>query len=103
MGKVIISPNPIKTSERIDFNGNVIDPRTKQVIVPKEKEFVPPPPTTPPEAIIAPPASPVAKDDGLSVLEQIKATKQRLADLEELKKLKIAEKKKELELLENNN
>ena len=41
------------------------------------------------------------KDDGLlSVLEQIKATKQRLEELEELKKLRIAEKKKELELLE---
>lgn len=30
--KVVISPNLIKTSERIDMNGNVIDPRTKQVI-----------------------------------------------------------------------
>lgn len=42
MGKVFISQNPIKSTERIDFNGNVIDPRTKQVIVPKEQDYVPP-------------------------------------------------------------
>jgi hypothetical protein len=30
--QVVISPNLIKTSERIDMNGNVIDPRTKQII-----------------------------------------------------------------------
>ena len=101
MGKVILSPNPIKTSERIDINGNVIDPRTKQIIVPQEQEYVPP--TTPqplPEAPQAPPAIDVPKDDGLSVLEQIEATKRKLAELEELKKAEIAKKKKELELLQ---
>lgn len=30
--RVVVSPNLIKTSERIDMNGNVIDPRTKQII-----------------------------------------------------------------------
>ena len=86
MGKVIISSNPIKTSERIDINGNVINPRTKQIIVPQEPEYVPP--TTPqplPETPQALPAIGVPKDDGLSVLEQIEATKQKLAELEELK------------------
>ena len=33
-----ISPNPKKVSERIDIDGNVIDPRTKQVIKPKDHE-----------------------------------------------------------------
>jgi hypothetical protein len=32
MGKVIISPNLNKVSERVDKDGNVIDPRTKRVI-----------------------------------------------------------------------
>lgn len=101
MGKVIISPHPMKTSERIDKDGNIINPRTKQVLVQKEPEYVPPAtPQPPPEAPEQPVASPLPKDDGLSVLEQIEATKKQLADLEELKKLKIAQKKKELELLE---
>lgn len=101
-GKVVISPDPIKTKERLDFNGNIIDPKTKQVIVPKEEEYIPPPTPAPPPPVppAAPVASPVVKDDGLSVLEQIQATKQKLKELEELKKLKIAEKKAELELLE---
>jgi len=102
---VVISPNPERTSERIDFNGNIIDPRTKQIIVPKEEEYTPPsppavPPTTPPGGTTALPAGSVVDGDGLSVLQQIQATKQRLHELEELKKLKIAEKKAELELLE---
>lgn len=29
---VAISPNPIKVSERVDENGNIIDPRTRQII-----------------------------------------------------------------------
>ena len=31
-GRVVISPNPIKVSERLNQNGDVIDPRTKMVI-----------------------------------------------------------------------
>jgi len=102
MGKVIISPDPIKTKERIDINGNIIDPKTKRVIVPKEPDYVPP---SNPAPIPKPPQAPVVneipKDDGLSVLEQIEAAKQRLVELEELRKLKIAQKRKELEILEN--
>jgi len=101
-GKVIISPDPIKTKERIDINGNIIDPKTKRVIVPKEPDYVPP---SNPAPIPKPPQAPVVneipKDDGLSVLEQIEAAKQRLVELEELRKLKIAQKRKELEILEN--
>jgi hypothetical protein len=95
MGKVIISNNPVKTKERLDFNGNIIDPRTKQIIVPKEEEYVAPPTPQPlPEAQIGAVASPIPKDDGLSVLEQIEATKRKLAELEELKKAKIEETEK---------
>lgn len=101
-GKVIISPDPIKTKERIDINGNIIDPKTKRVIVPKEPDYVPP---SNPAPIPKPPQAPVVneipKDDGLSVLEQIEAAKQKLVELEELRKLKIAQKRKELEILEN--
>jgi len=37
----IISPNIKKTSERIDPDGNVINPRTKQIIETAEPEFTP--------------------------------------------------------------
>ena len=104
MGKTFISSKPTKTSERIDTSGNIINPRTKQVIVPREVE-VQPPPVSPPVAPPQPPQAPVTpqipKDDGLSVLEQIQATKKKLADLEELRKLKIQEKEKELQLLKD--
>lgn len=97
-GKVVISPHPIKTKERINFNGDVIDPNTKRVIVPKEVEIITTPPEpvvqTPPEAIIGPVVIDTPKDDGLSVLEQIEATKRKLAELEEAKKKKIEETEK---------
>jgi len=32
--KVVVSPNPIKTSEMLDIDGNVIDPETKVIIKP---------------------------------------------------------------------
>lgn len=100
-GKTVISSNPVKTSEMIDFNGNIIDPRTKRVIVPKEEEYLSPlVTTTPPVAQNEPVASSTVEVDGLSILDQIEATKRKLVELEELKQLKIAQKKKELELLE---
>ena len=30
--QVAVSPNPVKVSERLDIDGNVIDPETKEVI-----------------------------------------------------------------------
>ncbi|HDO20101.1 MAG TPA: hypothetical protein ENG81_01060 [Candidatus Bathyarchaeota archaeon] len=103
---VVISPSPIKTSDRINLNGDTINPETKQIIKKKEVYIPPPqatetPPPAPPQPPQPPVTSEIPKDDGLSVLEQISATKKKLKDLEELKKLKIAQKKKELELLEN--
>lgn len=44
---VVIDPNIKKESVRIDLNGNQIDPRTKQVIKPVEKAYVPAPAPTP--------------------------------------------------------
>jgi len=101
--RVVLSPNIKKTSERINIKGDVIDPRTKQVIVPNEVEAPPPPtPPAPPPQPVEPPVTPeVVKDDGLGVLDEIQATKKRLAELEELKRLKIKEKEAELELLKN--
>ena len=103
MGNVVISPNIKKTSERIDPQGNIINPRTKQIIQQNTLEYVPTPQAMAqaiaPEVPQAPITSHISKDDGMSVLQQIQATKQRLAELEELKKLKISEKEAELELL----
>jgi hypothetical protein len=100
MGNVYIDPNLRKTSERIDPNGNVINPRTKEVIQPVIEEYVEPTeviteaPKTSPQPLQAPITS------SLSIQEQIDQAKQNLAKLEELKKLKIAQMKAEIELLE---
>lgn len=37
-GGVVISPNLIRETERLDRDGNVIDPRTKQIIKRKDEE-----------------------------------------------------------------
>lgn len=96
MGNVIISPNIKKQSDRIDPQGNIIDKRTKQIIEPITPEYVPPVQQeyTPPQATKSPTTS------SLSIQEQIDEAKKNLAKLEELKKLKIAQMKAELELLE---
>lgn len=96
MGNVIISPNIKKQSDRIDPQGNIIDKRTKQIIEPITPEYVPPVQQeyTPPQATKSPTTS------SLSIQEQIDEAKNNLLKLEELKKLKIAQMKAELELLE---
>ena len=43
MGNIVISPNLRKTANRINVNGDYIDPKTKQVIAPAEEVFVPTP------------------------------------------------------------
>ncbi len=105
---VVISPNIKKTREYIDVNGNTVVPHTKQIIKSvNEDNYVPTPeelkgitnpqPTTQPspEAQNAPVSNP------LSIQQQIDQAKENLVKLEELKKLKIAQMKMELELLEN--
>lgn len=97
MGNVYIDPNLRKTSERIDPDGNIINPRTKQVIQPVIQDY------QEPENVVvnqAPQKQETPISSSLSIQEQIDQAKQNLAKLEELKKLKIAQMKAELELLE---
>ena len=42
MGNVVISPNIVKTSERINAKGEIIDPKSKRVIKPVEVPYTPP-------------------------------------------------------------
>ncbi len=104
-GKVVISQNPIKTRERIDVNGNIINPITKQIIVAKEEEYVPPviqitPPIASPEPLIAQPVCQIVKDDPKDIQKQIEEAEANLLRLKELKKVKIEEIKKQLAELE---
>ncbi len=95
MNNVVISPNPRKISERIDHNGNVINPITKEITQPIEQEYVAP---------VQPVQQPIQQSKAqttLSIQEQIEEAKKNLAQLEELKKLKIAQMEAELELLKN--
>lgn len=107
----IISHNLKKTSERIDPQGNIINPKTKQVIAQNNQEYIPSPEelarvdnTTQPDSILDATASPMegtrASSTPKSIQEEINATKAKLAQLEEKKKQKIEEMKRELEELE---
>ena len=42
MSKTIIADNLIRVREMVDIDGNVIDPRTKQIIRKAEEASVPP-------------------------------------------------------------
>ena len=100
MGGVIIDPNLKKQSVRIDTNGNVIDPRTKQIIQEAQPEFVPPV-----EAVGFPQpetsSAAVQQYNTCSIKEQIIQTEKHLADLKVQRKEEIAKLKAELEELEN--
>lgn len=50
----VISPNLIHTRDRIDPSGNIINPKTKQIIQPVQEEYVPPENPTIPETAQAP-------------------------------------------------
>lgn len=95
-GNIVISPNIKRVTERIDTSGNVINPATKQVIIPNIVE------TVSPEDMIPKPLPVVGASTAspLSIQQQIDEAKANLLKLEELKKLKIAEMKAQLELLE---
>lgn len=93
-----ISQNIKKTAERIDPMGNVIDPRTKQILVENKQEEVFNVPVKTESQTVKTETPPTTSP--MDIQKQIDETKERLAKLEELKKLKIAEMKKQLELLE---
>lgn len=97
---VIIASNIKKQSARIDPDGNVIDARTRQIIEPVTPEHIESAPVAP-VVTVAPiaPVAPVVPHE-MSILEQIEQAKQRVIELEALKQAKIAEKKAELELLQ---
>jgi len=114
MGNVQISPNLKRTKVNIDQNGNTVDPRTKQIVVPVEAPYVPSsedlaavsaktggetpmaqsPATEAPRAVETPPITG-------SIKEQIEAAKKLLVQLEEARKAEIAEMKRKLAELEN--
>jgi len=96
-GKTIISPNPVKTSERLDFNGNIIDPRTRQIIVPKEEEtLTQAPPPQPPDK---PVTSSAPQDDPIDIQTAIQQAEAKVTELKEAKKKKIKEMEEELNKL----
>lgn len=105
MGNVVIAQNIKRTSERIDPSGNIINPRTKQIIQNVAPEYVEPVVTTPLEPVYNAPQAPItnfmSQGGQLSIQDQITQARANLAQLEELKKLKIAEMKATIELLEN--
>jgi hypothetical protein len=109
MGKTYIAQNIKKTSDRINgLTGDIINPRTKQIITPVETEYSPPPATISlPDAPECPTLNENSKVDvcpvstnPLSISDQIKQAKENLRQLEELKQLKIKELKAQAELLE---
>ncbi len=56
---VVIASNIVKQTERIDSNGNVIDPRTKRIIRPVSVDATPTPTSTPePVQVPAPSVAP---------------------------------------------
>ena len=100
---VIISPNIKKERTFINGNGDEVKPYTKEVIKSVNADVYIP---TQEERLSAEKRTieykePVKEVSPLSIQEQIDQAKENLAKLEELKKLKIAEMKAQLELLEN--
>ena len=104
--KVVLAARPIKTTEMIDKAGNIINPRTKQIIQPKEPDYVPPVAQQQPIAephqtpMIPAQQSPAIQASPLDIVSQIQQAKDNLKKLDELRKLKIKELKKQAELLE---
>ena len=97
MGNVYIDPNAIKISERIDPDGNIINPRTKQVIQPVIQDY------QEPENVVinqAPQKQEVPITSSLSIQEQIDQAKKNLIRLELLKQEQIKEMRRQLEELE---
>lgn len=102
MGNVIISPNIVKESARINNNGDIINPKTKQIIERNESGYMP---TTEELAGIAakPQNEPVAQDkakEPLSIQAQIEAKEKELIALKAMKKEQIEQMKKQLAELE---
>lgn len=97
---VFISPNIKKESVRINPNGDIIDPKTKQVIQEIEPEFV-----APTEPIEQPPKELVGEvvkqfEQTKSIKELIAETEATLVQLKEMRKQEIERMKAEVAELE---
>lgn len=99
MGGVYLAPNIKPTRVRINTNGDIIDPITKQVIQEIEPEFVAPTEPTP-EPIPQIPTV-IEQPRQKSIKELIADTEATLAQLKELRKQEIERMKAELAELEN--
>jgi len=100
MGQVIISPNPKRTKVFIDPNGNEVVPYTKQILTPKQEEYIPTKEEI--EKVMNLPKDTVAviPDTTVSIQQQIENAKRLVADLELQKKADIERIRKELADLE---
>lgn len=104
MGGVTIDPNLKKEAVRLDINGNIINPKTKEIVQPNAPDYIP----TKEEIelqINAPKVEPVSQDistpkETKTISEQIEEAKAHLADLELKKKQEIERMKEELAKLE---
>lgn len=103
MNGVVISPNIKKESVRINTNGDVIDPRTKQIVSKNEPDYVPSREEIEAQINAAPAAEqpPVPSTvRALSIKEQIIEAEKHLADLKVLRVAEIEKMKAELAELE---
>lgn len=101
MGGVTISPNIKKESVRINTNGDVIDPRTKQIISKNEPDYKPSREEIEAQINAVPEVSqPIPAETKLTISQQIEQAKKHLADLELLKQDEIKRMKEELARLE---
>jgi len=98
MNGVILSPNIKKESVRIDSQGNVIDPKTKQIIKPNVPDYIPTKEEI--EGLAKKQTVPQETKTNLSITEQIAEAEKRLADLKLQKQQEIARMKEELKKLE---
>ena len=100
---VVISPNIRKESVRLNINGDIIDPHTKQVIKPNAPDYIPTRQeieaqiNAPVEEVFRPISTPETK---LTISQQIEEAKKHLADLELQKQDEIKRKRAELAELE---
>lgn len=97
MGGVYLAPNIKPTRVRINTNGDIIDPITKQVIQETEPEFVAPIEPTPELQVFE---KPLVVQRQKSIKELIADTEATLAQLKEMRKQEIERMKAELAELE---
>ena len=106
MGGIQISPNIHKETVRINASGDIVDPKTKQVVKPNAPDYIPTREeieaqinAVPVEQVSRPISTPETK---LTIKEQIIQAEKHLADLKVLRTVEIEKMKAELAELEAN-